>query len=343
MLLTDIEQVFDSLLRDVAAGRRTSAECVMYCEQRYPSLVSSLKLALAMSSISPDDAELDAARANIWRNLDMMLDAEVEPSVTPHLLPSRPAPMYRPTWRIAALCAAVLAILLMATGMLSVASSDALPESPLYFVKRANENIQLQMAWSDQMRAEVLAQIARHRLDEANAEAALHHTNQAVLLIDECNQSTGQLVNLVIAMHQNRQDDKTVTDALTTTLRAEYDALTLASNNGQSALAQALSNGMADQQGTLVASNIVLPPLNAPQATSTVVAHPTHVAHPTATTIPTQPPAATPTVTPTPDQNSDGSGNGNGKGSGNGNDSGSGKGLNGSSGLPANKYAHGRY
>lgn len=321
ILLTDIERLFDNLLNDVATGRRTPEECLSLCQQRHPELVSSLKFAFSLRSVSPDLTELETARMNTWHTITAVLDRQNETPIETHpdirVTPSRPMSKRHSRWRVAALSAAIVAIAFMGNWMLSSVTADALPGSPFYTLKRADENVQLQMAWSSQMRGEVLSQIALHRLAEAREEADLQNISQALALVDESNAATHQLIALAILLQSQHQNSDAVTQALATTMQAEYDALQQARNDGQIALAQALSASYADQQSTLSASKVVLPPLaNPPTSVPTTAANPTRGAHPTPPPHPTHIPHETPTTKPTPN------GNGNGSGSGNGSDSG---------------------
>ena len=306
IFLTDIERAFDNLLNDVITGQRTPEECLALCQQDYPSLVSSLQLALALDGVSSDANEIETARAHVRQNLDTLMDASV--AVAPGL--QVPASPYRLIGRIRqrrrlwlTLCAAILAVTFVGYWTLSTAAATALPESPLYGIKQVDEAIHLQLAWSNQQRGDALAQIASHRLAEARAEAAQNHTHQAIVLMGECDNATHQLIALVIATRHQHQDDTSIVNALRTTIRAEYTALEQAHSNGQSALAQALTTSVDGQQHALSASNIVIPQLATPSPSSSPV---------------------DPSVrsTPTPHNNGNGGGNGGGNGNGNGNGNG---------------------
>lgn len=333
--LTDIERLFDNLLQDVSKGIRTTEECLDECRQQYPELVPHLELAFAMRSVSLDTPESDAARERVWRRIVADSEGATETRGLPERRRIFTLHSWNTRWRMVALCAAVLALILMGNWALTTASADALPGSPLYSVKRADENIQLRLAWSDQMRGEILAQIALHRLAEAHAEAARNNTSQALTLMNECNDATTQLISLAVTLHQQGQDDDTVTSALSLTLQAENDALAQAQKSGQSTLAQALTSIVNDQQDTLNAGNVSVPPLTTPtptgQTTPATGAHPTHTPqnttptsqltptpHPTHTpkATPTPKPSPTPKPTPAPNQNGDGDSNSIGGGHG---------------------------
>lgn len=301
--MTDTESFFDSLVNDAANRRRTPAECLSVCQRSHPELVEALRLALALRFVSPDAAEINTARRNIRCALDVMLDEE-DAAYTPTLrVSSQPARPRNSRWRLVALCAAILTVIFMGNWMVASAAANALPGSPLYSYKRAEEDIELRMAWSSQLRSEVLARVAMHRLAEARAEAAQHHTGQALRLMKECDKATSQLVDLVVALHRQHEDDDSVKRALAKTLQAEYDTLAQARTHGQAALAQALTNSVTEQQHMLTASNIVIPPLATPIPTlPSVTTQPPATAQPTGTGngTPTPGPKTTPAATPQP-------------------------------------------
>ncbi len=331
--MTDIERLLDNLLNDVAEGRRTPAECLSLCQEEHPDLVSPLELALALGDFSPDDTEMSRAQPRVWQTVAAALDDNLHCGETQSIpraersLIRFPTREQRKRWAPLAICAAMLALVLMGAWTATVASADALPGSPLYGVKRADENFQLRIAWSSQMRSQALAQIALHRLDEARAEAARGNEAEALMLMNESDAATRQLIDLAVSLKRDHQNDTAAQNALAATLSAEYDALHQAQNDGQTTLAQALSVSVADQQQVMSASDIKTPPSATPGPSSPANApHPAHTPHATPSAHPTPPTHPTPPAHPTP-----GSGNGNGNGTNNGNGSGNGNGKSGHS------------
>lgn len=337
--MTNTERLLDNLLDDVAAGKRTSAECLSLCRQSHPELVSALELALALHDSPLDDlpdADMASAQQRIWQSLEAAFDDNMECPEVPIVrwripsIPSITALQRRQRWLTLAACAAMFLLLLMGGWAFNNAAAGALPGSPLYAMKRANEDFHLRIAWSSQMRGQMLAQIAANRLAEARAEAARDNNAQALSLMQESDEATTQLINLAITLHSRHEDDTDVQRALATTLRVEYDALNQAQSDGQSAFAQALSLSVADQQQVMSASNIA-PPTGAspiPSAPTPIPTVATHPAHPTPAADPTPPAHPTPSAHPTPGSgNGSGSNNGNGSGNGsnNGNSNGNGR------------------
>lgn len=296
--MTDTELFFDRLLNDAASGRRTPAECLSVCQRRHPELVEPLRLAITLHSLSPDVAELDIARTNIRHRLDTLLDQESVTRTPAPWVAARSVKQARWSnrrWLPLALCAAILMAVFVGNWVLAAVSAEALPGSPLYAVKRAEEDIQLRMAWSSQARGDVLSSIAMHRLEEARAEASQGDTSQALTLMKEANAATNQLVYLVVTLHRQHQDVDSLKHALARTLHAEYDALAQARKQGQAALAQALAANVAEQQQTLSASNI-----SVPQLTTPMPGLPPAATLPPQATQPADPARGTPTPGPKP-------------------------------------------
>ena len=333
--MTDTDRLLDNLLHNVEAGKQTPAECLSLCQQIYPDLVPSLELALALSDWEPDDAEVAAAQQSVWESLESRMTTFDDTADCGHVweLPrvARPvaslmARRQRQRWLPMAVCAAMVALVLMGAWALTAASSEALPGSPLYGVKRADEDFQLRIAWSSQMRSQTLAVIAVRRLEEARAEAARGDNSQALALMNESDIATRQLIDLAITLQRDHQNDIVVQNALATTLRAEYDALHQAQSDGQTALALALSASVANQQQALSDSDIENPPHATPSPNSPPGAsHPPQSPHATPSARPSPAAHPTPSGHPTPGSgngNVNGANNGNGNGTNNGNGNG---------------------
>jgi hypothetical protein len=153
----------DNLLDDVAAGKRTPAECLSLCRQSHPELVSALELALALHDSPLDnlpDADMASAQQRIWQSLEAAFDDNMECPEVPIVrwripsIPSITALQRRQRWLTLAVCAAMFLLLLMGGWAFNNAAAGALPGSPLYAMKRANEDFHLRIAWSSQMRGQ---------------------------------------------------------------------------------------------------------------------------------------------------------------------------------------------
>ncbi|HZC77102.1 MAG TPA: DUF5667 domain-containing protein, partial [Ktedonobacterales bacterium] len=163
--------------------------------------------------------------------------------------------------RSIALAAAVLLVCALGIWQTLNAAGASLPDSPLYAVKRGTEWIALTSAWSDQRRGEVLASIAAQRLAEACAAAARHDDALVRSLTGELNSTMRDLISLTARMKAKHEDTTVVARALARDLGAEYAALQLARQSGQTALAQALNTSTVAQQKAIKQYKLSLPPV----------------------------------------------------------------------------------
>lgn len=215
--------------------------------------------------------------------------------------------------RIALVAAALLLLACMAGWQISTAAASALPGSPLYGIKRGEEQLALNMAWSDQRRGEVLAFIADHRLTEMRAEAALRNGALVHSLAGEFDSAMCQLISLTATMATRHENTMAVAASLARELNAEYLTLSTAMRDGDVTLAQALIATVQSEHTAMENSHITLPPglVGAPV--------------PGAGTSPTARPGPMPTHTPSVGPgNNNGHGNGSNNGNGNGGNNGSG-------------------
>jgi hypothetical protein len=89
--------------------------------------------------------------------------------------------------RRAALAFAVAALGALMVGGTAFASESALPDNPLYSVKRVGENVLLTFAFDPQTRVDLEIQLAGERLREAQAMAADHKAQLATASLKDFN------------------------------------------------------------------------------------------------------------------------------------------------------------
>jgi hypothetical protein len=226
-------------------------------------------------------------------------------------------------WRSIALAAAVLLVCALGIWQTLNAAGAALPDSPLYAVKRGTEWIALTSAWSDQRRGEVLASIAAQRLAEARAAAARHDDALVRSLTGELNSTMRDLISLTARMKARHEDTTVVAPELARDLGAEYAAMQLARKSGQTALAQALDTSTVAQQKAIKQYNLSLPPVDGVPAGSSSGAPPAsppgkaqQASPPNPNSGPPSPPAVPPGSHGTAGQGGSGHGTGGGRGSG---------------------------
>ncbi|HLJ81093.1 MAG TPA: DUF5667 domain-containing protein, partial [Ktedonobacterales bacterium] len=218
----------------------------------------------------------------------------------------RPIRLRRLAWAVLA-AAAILLIGCVTGWQVSNAATFALPGSPLYGLKLAEEHLALNTSWSDQRRGEVLATIADHRLTELRVEAVQHNNPLVQSLAAQFDGTMRQLISLTATMSEKHENTTVVAAGLAHELSVEYSTLRAAQESGDVVLAQALTVTAQSETTAIQNSHINLPPsaMNPP--------------------IPASEPTHTPPVGPG-NNNGNGNGNSNGTGTGNGNGNGNGHG-----------------
>lgn len=369
--------LFDRLLDDADAHAVPLRTQARRAGERAAGVADDLALLAALREVAPLPREVEAARKRVGARLADALLAEVAtPAKTVAAAPltqatqatratgaagaARPrlrlvsqseAPQPPVTRRAAhplRRLALVAAILLAATGGLagvSNAAAQALPESPLYGVKRAEESVSLTLARTDVGRGQVLGVIAQHRLGEAAAEADQRRGDEARSLLTQFDAALRQLITLTAQAQAHHEDTGPLTQVIQETLQDAQSAQRHAAQRGDTSFAQATQASMAAAGTQLQSAGVTLPssaatdqpPRGGPgAATRTPGAKMTHTpgdgngeggkpvetpnpaAPGTASATPSTTPSTTPSVTPSPTA-TPGHGNGKGGGTGGGN------------------------
>ena len=166
MIEPDLEAILDECLHDVST-RGKSIEGYL---QRYPQQAGQLaplvKVADRIGKTRHPTLSVSATKAIEQRLLKRA--TEIKQSKAK---PSRwPLPFsLRPLVTVAATLIVVLALVLAGGGGIVYASTDSLPGSPLYGVKRSTEQVQLFLAPMGTRRAELHIRFAQRRLEEVQA------------------------------------------------------------------------------------------------------------------------------------------------------------------------------
>jgi len=166
----DLEAILDECLHDVS----TRGERIERCLQRYPQhagqLAPLIQVADRIQKTRHPTLSVSATKAIEQRLLERATDlrqSRVKPSLW-----SLPLPL-RPLVTVAATLIVVLALVLAGGGGMVYASTDSLPGSPLYGVKRATEQVQLFLTPAGTGRAELHLKFAQRRLEEVQALAEI--------------------------------------------------------------------------------------------------------------------------------------------------------------------------
>ena len=164
----DLEVILDECLHNVS----TRGESIERCLQRYPQqagqLAALVQVADRIRETRHPTLSVSASKAIEQRLLKRA--TEIKQSKAK---PSRwPLPFsLRPLVAVAVTLIVVLTLLLAGGGGIVYASTDSLPGSPLYGVKRATEQVQLFLAPMGTGRAELHISFAQRRLEEVQALA----------------------------------------------------------------------------------------------------------------------------------------------------------------------------
>jgi hypothetical protein len=166
----DLEAILDECLH----GMSTRAETIERCLQRYPQhagqLAPLIQVADRIREASHPTLSVSATKAVEQRLLKRA--TELRQSEAKSSCWSFPFSL-RPLGTVAAMLIVVLALVLAGGGGIVYASTDSLPGSPLYGVKRAAEQAQLFLAPAGTKRVELHIKFAQRRLEEVQALAEI--------------------------------------------------------------------------------------------------------------------------------------------------------------------------
>jgi hypothetical protein len=177
---TSLALVLAACLDELESGRDTLDGCLA----RHPGLALALGPALraaaavrALPPMVPGPAFRAVAGARMQK-LIQVRQAAAAAQPAPALAP---LPRWRPMWQSLAwrLAAVVVALSLLGGGV-ALASSDSLPDQPLYAVKLAAERLQVALAPAAEIRFEILLRQADRRLADATAMALAGKNERAI-------------------------------------------------------------------------------------------------------------------------------------------------------------------
>jgi hypothetical protein len=154
---------FDSILDECLAAVQRG-DSIEACLSRYPSHADRLEPLLQLADKvrkSPTAPPRPWPQANAWQRVRQRAQ-ELRTERRPVEISMEYGLWVRPV----AIIAAVLLALFFATGGTALASQNALPDSPLYRVKLATEEVRLMFTFDDVHRAEILVDQSNDRMDE---------------------------------------------------------------------------------------------------------------------------------------------------------------------------------
>lgn len=173
---------------------------------------------------------------------------------------------------------------------ISVASADAMPDSALYPVKLAKEQVQLAVTMDPAAKADLLLQLSEKRLNEANQMLARNETSQAAAAIQRYRRALDE--GAVLALQAAPRDPRAVVVA---------GRLAQQASRHEAKEKEAMASAPSPQARAVLADAAqAASETKAKVASSSLPAVAAAVRSPTATLAGAVIPSATPTHTPTP-------------------------------------------
>jgi hypothetical protein len=165
----DLEAILDECLHEMSIRGEGIEGCLQSCPQHAEQLAPLVQIADHIRKTDHPTLSVPATRAieqRLLKRTAELRQARAKPSL------SLPFPL-RPLVTVAATLMVVLALALAGGGGIVYASTDSLPGSPLYGVKRATEQVQLFLVPTETGRAELYIKFAQRRLEEVQALAEI--------------------------------------------------------------------------------------------------------------------------------------------------------------------------
>lgn len=187
-----IDLILDECLNEIRAGRATLAECLAKYPEQANELAPLLELGSALTQVSdvkPSPAFQQATRARLLQLPQQSIRRKRRGWV--------PTLLAIPRLKIAAVALVLLIALIGASGGAVAASSESLPGSWLYPVKRASEQVQLVLAPDPASQANVHLQMANDRLNETVALSQSGQDQLAQQTLDEYNVELSRTLEII--------------------------------------------------------------------------------------------------------------------------------------------------
>ena len=184
---SEIENILDDCL-----DRLVSGETLEQCLQRYPEQAAQLEPLLQMAQ-AVRKASAILPRSEFKARARYEFRSALQATVTRRRLPSFGL---RPRWAMALM---IIGVLLLAGGGTAAAASNSMPDSPLYPVKLATEQVQLTLTPSDMGKARLCAALADRRVAEIIYVANRGDAQQVEVITQRLDKRLAILAGLVPA------------------------------------------------------------------------------------------------------------------------------------------------
>jgi hypothetical protein len=182
----EFENIFDECLERIVLGGETLEQCL----KRYPEQAAELK-PLLETVLAVKEASAVEPRQEFKARARYQFRSALQEKAAPQ---RRPFFGWLPHWATAL---AIVLVVLVAGGGTVVAASNSMPDSILYPVKLATENVQLALSTSDIGRARLCASFADRRVDEIVYMAEKGDAQEIEVLTGRLDDRLDRLVMLV--------------------------------------------------------------------------------------------------------------------------------------------------
>lgn len=276
-------RLFDALLNDADRWNTAPHAQARRAAESDETVAEDLAFVAELRAVTPSRPETEAARERIAQRLAQLMREEPGHTTAARLRGPRAwlravtAPPARATrnrvtpriaitapparvGRVTAFAGMALILVVMLLAGASVAAAQALPESPLYGLKCAEEMLQLDLAMTDESKGAALQTIASHRLAEAVAEADQRHPNEARALLSQFDATLYQLITLTAHAQASHEGDATsLARAVQVTLATEQQSAAHATAQGEISFAAAIAASAQTAQARIQQAGVSLP------------------------------------------------------------------------------------
>ena len=210
---------FENILEDCLERLMVRGETVEDCLNAYPQQAAALKPLLHISLMAKNAAGIEPRpefKASARYQFRTALQ-EAAPRKT------RLFPAWRFRWATA--LTAILFMLMAGSGLV-VASSTSMPNNPLYSVKLAVEQMQLNLTFSDLGKANLYAEFSDRRVSEIMHMAQKGDASRVMAGTDLLGNQLAMIANLTTGSDNTRQDNWILSEDAQSALEADKTPLT---------------------------------------------------------------------------------------------------------------------